>query len=655
MPTSSARPDDLDAFVRASRAADDELLTSAVALRAAYDEFLTACRWGVLDARSLISGLNPQFLAFNDQDAAWVAAIAAAFRHAGSHGAIASLPDAALAATLRQAGLGDVRGSVTFDDPVAYGFPPTTGYAVDPVNTASGNFVELETDLGFGGLLADMSLARTYNSRSDAVGPFGRGWSSWASTRLRARPEGAEYEGPDGQRAVFPRQGAGYGRVLGVAALVEVLPDGLAIEWFGGGRWEFDAAGAPVRVRRGPGMAFVARHDEGRLVALEHEGGRRIELEWDGARVAAASCSDGRRADYRYDDAANLVEVRRTDTTRRYELDDDAGRIASVIDADGVVEVANVYDDEGRVVEQRSPFGRTTRFAYLPGSVTVTSDDAGGPANTYIHDAGRLLAVVDGDDRQMRMHYDAWGNPVVTTERGGAVTIQEWDERARVVRRVLPTGAELAFAYDDADRLVEVAASGGAVTTLRYEGDERNPAEIADPEGGVTRLRVEGGLLREIVDADGVAVRFEFDAAGNLLAAIDAEGNAVRLERDGAGRALAAVTPLGRRTTFAYDDRGRLAERRDPAGGMWRYEHSAAGRPTAVTDPMGGRREIRYGEHGARTAERRRARARHERRLRHLRQRHARRRAGRLGVAAAVRRAHAPGDGGGSDRRDVAA
>jgi len=601
VPTSSARPADLDRFAKSSRAADRPLAEHLKTIVAAYTDFVNGSKWGHLDASSLLRGFG-EYLGWNERDAAWVAHIAALFRRAGGEGNISTLPDEAIAASLRQAGLDGDRQSVTFDDPVAWGSPPTSGYADDPVNTASGNFVELELDLPFSGLLEGLRFARTYNSRSDRPGPFGAGWSSWATVRLHPRPEGAEYEGPDGQRAVFPRMGAGYGRVVGINALVEPLDSGLALEWFGGGRWEFDDAGLPVSIERGPGTEVRLRHDEqGQLVRLQHRGGKHIDLEWAGERIVAATCSDGRRVAYRYDDAGNLVEVDRSGGTRRYAVDGD-GRILSVTDPDGVVEVTNVYDDEGRVVQQLSPFGRRTHYAYLPGRVTVTSDENDGPPNTYVHDvAGRVLAILDGDEQRMAFNYDQWGQPVVVTERSGAVTIQEWDDRARLVRRVLPTGAELTFDYDDADRVVQVAASDGAVTRMRYDGDERSPAEIVDPEGGATRLRVEGGLVHALVDPDGVQLRFEFDVDGNV-ATIDADGNVARTERDAAGRVIAAVTPLGRRTTFAYDDRGMPVERRDPGGGVWHYEHTTAGRLASVTDPTGAREEIRYGEHGSPTA-----------------------------------------------------
>ena len=126
MGTSSARPDDLDDFARGSRAADDELRSHASRLRAAYTDFVSGTRWGHFDATSLIDAFG-QYLNLNELDARWVQQIAAAFRAAGGDGTIARLPDAAIEASLRAAGLDVARTSVTFDSPVAFGFPATRG------------------------------------------------------------------------------------------------------------------------------------------------------------------------------------------------------------------------------------------------------------------------------------------------------------------------------------------------------------------------------------------------------------------------------------------------------------------------------------------------------------------------------------------------
>ncbi|MGH3937223.1 MAG: DUF6531 domain-containing protein [Pseudonocardiaceae bacterium] len=599
MSISSARPDDLDSFATGSRAADQELQTARGTLLRLLAEFQDRTDWGLFDPSSLLEGFR-RYIELNEVDAQWVATIAETFRRAGGDGSLARLPDAAIAASLRAAGLDGTRESVAYMDPIAFGAPPTTGYANDPVNTASGNFVDFTTDLPFSGLLQLLNLTRAYNSRSDRDdGPFGVGWSCWASARLLPRSDGAEYEGPDGQRALFPRMGAGYGRVVGVNAQVEVLEAGLALQWFDGRRWEFDDAGRPRLVSQGPGTDVCFRYDDhGRLAGLQHCRGRDVEVTWDGPRIAGLSCSDGRVVCYRYDEPGNLAGADGPAGPKQYAVDEH-GRVVSVSDADGVIAFVNTYDEHGRVTEQLSPFGRRTSFGYLPGNVTVTADDSGGPMSTYIHDrAGRLVTVIDGHGQRFTKNYDDWGNPVAIIERNGAVTVQEWDDRARLLRRTLPSGAAFSFSYDDADRLVAVAASTGAETRYRYEGAQRSPSEIVDPEGGRTRLAVAAGLVHEVTDPDGVTVRFEFDRDGNLVAATDGEGNTARIERDDAGRPVVATSPSGRRTTFDYNAAGLLSSRRGPAGDHWRYEYSLGGRPTAVVDPTGARTAVSYGPHG---------------------------------------------------------
>ncbi|HEX6568447.1 MAG TPA: DUF6531 domain-containing protein, partial [Acidimicrobiales bacterium] len=571
MGTSSARPDDLDAWATASRNLDDVLRTRKATLDRLHSEFTTGLGWGQFDASSLLQGFGG-WMTWNERDAQWVGTIATAFRDAGA----GTVPDAVIEARLRAAGLNTTRLSVTYDDPIALGEPPTSGYANDPVNTATGNFVEVEIDLVANGLVRLTRFVRTHNSRSDRAGPFGPGWASWASARLRREPDGAHWEAPDGQRAVIPRTPgpsdgdggaagdgagsggrAGYARVVGIPGLVVPAGDGLAVEWFGGGRSVFDGSGRPLAADDGPGTEVRFRHDGEHLVGIAHAGGATVTLAWDGDRVAELRSSDGRRVGYRYDDQGRLVEVHGPTGVRRYEVDD-RGRVVAVVDADGVVEVRNRYDDDGRVLAQVSPHGRRSRFRYLAGRVTMVDDDAGGPVNSFVHDEhGRLVGLVDGHGTELVKVYDRWGNPVAVTERNGATTRQDWDDRARLVRRVGPDGRAVTFAYDDRDRVVEVAvraATAGApapataavtaaVTRYRYDGDERIPVEIVDPEGGVTRLTVEGGLLRRVVDPDGVAVRFAFDAGGNLTSATDALGNTAVVERDRAGRPAATVSP----------------------------------------------------------------------------------------------------------------
>ena len=90
----------------------------------------------------------------------------------------------------------------------------------------------------------------------------------------------------------------------------------------------------------------------------------------DGRIVAVQA--DGRRVDYGYD-AGRLTRVDGPGGGRRYDHTD--GQVTSVTDADGVVELVNTYDPAGRVLTQRSPFGRTVTFTYAADGSTVVADD----------------------------------------------------------------------------------------------------------------------------------------------------------------------------------------------------------------------------------------------------------------------------------------
>lgn len=622
---SSAVPDDLDAWATASRGLDSALVTRQGTLDTAHADFTATLGWGSFNASSLLSAVGT-WLTWNETDAQWVATIAQAFRDNGG----GVLPDAVIQTELNAASLAATRTSVTYDEAVAWGLPPTSGYADDPVNTASGNFVEPETDLAAAGLCRLLLFARTDNSRSDHVGPFGPGWGSWASVRLRAEADGAHWVGPDGQETLIPR-GPGahdgevaYRRVAGVPGLVSRADDGsdgdgdnhddnhdgdgdgdgdsagLVLDGLAGdSRLAFDAAGRPVRADEGPGTEVRFAYDGDRLVELRHQGGRTVTLEWDGDRVVELRASDGRAVAYHYDHDRRLVG---TDGgprgSRRYDLDP-AGRIVAVTDADDVVEVRTTYDDEGRVVAQVSPFGRRTRYRYLPGRVTVVDDDAGGPVNSYVHDdAGRLVGAVDGHGHELRKTYDRWGNPTQVTERDGSTALQEWDDRSRLLRVLRADGSSFVFTYDDRGRILSVTASTGATTRYRYAGAERNPVEVTDPSGAVTQLAVSDGLVRRVVDPDGVEVQFDYDDNGDLTAVTDAAGNRASIWRDLAGRVTSTMSPMGRRTSISYDGHGRPVSRRDPGGRVWIYEWSAGGRLLTVVDPTGARRSLRYGTNG---------------------------------------------------------
>ena len=596
--TSSARPSDLRSFATGSTTLNRSLDGKPAALRGKLADFAAKCSWGHIDADSVVRAFE-QWVTANDQDATWATTIADAFTAAGGEGNVSTVADSALAAALSAAGVSQTRQDLQIDPPSAYGAQPTTGFSMDPVNTTTGNFLEPERDLGFTGASASLEVTRMYNSLDDHVGLYGPGWSSILEIRLLLDDEGASFVGADGRQVRFPRAGAGWDRGVGENRWLATEGDLLVVRDNAGGRIDFTPSGLWTESHGGPGTGVrVVRDADDTVVRLEHERGRWIDVEYVDGRVVVLRGSDGRRVEYGYDDRGRLVTVTDPVGTRTYGWNDD-DLVVTVTSAAGVVEVDNTYDDQRRVVEQVSPHGRAVRFAYLPGRVTVVSDHDGSRSNSYIADAkGRLVGVVDSDDRRQSMSYDRHGNLVSATERDGSVTVHAYDDRGRKTRTVTPSGGDVTYGYDEQDRITTVVTEAGAVVTYEYRGDDRDPSVIVDPVGGHTELTWSDGVLTRVVDPTGVVLTLEHDAFGELVATTNAVGDTARIERDGAGRPVAAVSPSGNRTEYRWDPAGLLIERRDADGAVWRFEHTTGGRTAAVVDPLGARTTFEYAPNG---------------------------------------------------------
>jgi len=598
--TTSALPDDLRSFTSEERAASDEIRDTPASLRGLVEDFRAKCQWGQLGCDQVLTGFD-NYITSNDNDCTRTDVVAANFEAAGGSGVISAVSDAAIAASLEANGISEKRPELEIPEVQAIGNPPTSGFSNDPVNTATGNFVENEEDLRFEGGCALLGWARSYSSLSERIGGHGPGWASFDGCGLRFDDNGASWTLMDGREVFFPRMGAGFDRAEHDNFWLSATEHGYVVANNTGARWEFTPAGRPTSFTMTDGASIVFDYDADRLRRIRHLRGHEISVEWDGDRICAVQADDGRRVEYRYE-GGRLVEAAGPLGSRRYEWDEQ-GLISAVIDADGVAEARNSYDGRGRVVAQRSQFGRLTRFGYLPGRVTVVSDMDGGRSNTWVADGrGRLLSVTDSDGNRSMMAYDRWGNQVLATDPEGRQTVREFDVRGRLVTELGPTGAMTRLVYDELDRLTEVVSledgTEVARTVMAYTGAQQQPSVIVDGEGGRTRMVWDEGLLLEAADPTGVMMRFEYDEHGDLVASSDAEGNTTRIVRDGSGRVLEMVRPSGATTRFFYTPAGLLESRVDPDGARWSYEYSAGGRLTGVVNPLGARTSLEYAEHG---------------------------------------------------------
>ncbi|GMU65361.1 MAG: hypothetical protein AMXMBFR36_16350 [Acidobacteriota bacterium] len=193
----------------------------------------------------------------------------------------------------------------------------------------------------------------------------------------------------------------------------------------------------------------------------------------------------------------------------------------------------------------------------------------GGVERWFGYDAGTGAYAIDRVSRAQLVRVSA--SPVRYERRlpdGSIEVFEQPDGAATAPRRVFrtavidPQGNAATFTYDASLRLVAVTDSIGQVTTLAYEN--------ADP------LKI-----TKVTDPFGRFAQIAYDASGRLVKITDVIGLESRFEYEGTGMIAVLETPYGR-TSFSTDPFDHSEEEdQDP---RW----------VEAVDPLGGRERVEY-------------------------------------------------------------
>ena len=649
--TSSAIPENLDGYNTACVSYDNEAGLKHTDITNALNTYTSSCHHGSLDISETINSMAG-WLQQSNQVNTWVSGVAQDFRDAGSGASkIKTVSNAYLDQRMQDRGTGAPQVQKIEVHPAQVtGEIPTSGFANDPVNVATGNFIEPETDLSFPGTFArNLNLKRMYNSlavtnsQDIPSGVFGIGWSSTLDQRLEFDADKASWFTADGRILTFAREGEGFARASGEAwwltraepgsdayarveasqretqqqlkksrGLDESADQALTQESFywivmnnAHESFGFSASGDWVSATDGhPSNTVVAFRDaQGQVTDLVHPGSQRgIRVNYE-ALVQSTEAPEYRpisaytyntagteadtplmAAEYSYE-GEHLTGVSTNAGVRSY-THTDAGLIREVINANGIVEVTNTYDELGRVVHQLTEYGREVSYTYTPSLVTIVADaETGDNSNLWTSDSkGRLIGITATDGSRQTMRYDSFGNRVGITERDGSRTTRVFDNRGRLKRERTPEGTDYTYGWDEHDRITGVSVRDardprnlGTPMTVSYEYTDSmnpNPSAVTDADGAQTLYDWDDrGLLTRVTDPTGVSTTFEYDAYGDLVLVTNGAGNTTTLIRDDHGRVIGVIDLLGRRGTATYNSSGALASIENADGARWTFAY----------------------------------------------------------------------------------
>jgi RHS repeat-associated protein len=499
-----------------------------------------------------------------------------------------------------------------------------------PVNCATGNEVETQTDLSVGGRGPGLKLTRTYNSqlaaKQGSPGAFGFGWTGSYSAHM----EGSEETGraviyqDDGStvrfvlyngrwlplgplvQATLAKEGSGY---------VYTLPNETALHFNSSGQLTSE-------VDRNGNSVTMSRNAEGRLESVADGAGRKLSFAYNGEGLME-SVKDpmGHTVKYTYE-AKNLASVTQPgEAGLRWQFKYDAShQMTSQTDGRGHATTME-YDSSHRVILQTDPMERKRKWQYFTaetgsetkitepnGSETIELFNLAGLLTRVTRAAGTSLAATTTDE------YDANYNLILVTNPDKHAIAYGYDAAGDRTSSRNELGDKTEWTYNTTHDVLTTTTPDGETTTIKRDA-HGNPEVIERPAPGKTTQATKekwaaNGDLESVEDPLKRVWKYEYNAHGDKSAEIDPEGDKRTWEYNEDSQETATVSPRGHvkageeakyTTKTERDAQGRPLTITDPLGHKAKYTYDGNGNPETQTDPNGNKTTYTYDADNERT------------------------------------------------------
>jgi RHS repeat-associated protein len=364
---------------------------------------------------------------------------------------------------------------------------------------------------------------------------------------------------------------------------------------------------------------------EGRLVQLRNSRGEVHVFERNAAGLTTTERTfDGRVLRYRYDPLGRLIHAENGSGQVTENTFDLAGQLVKRTYGDDSTETLS-YDLRGELTSAVNPAGEFTFERNAIGWITREVQDVGGESIAVETDYDAMGDPVRR--RTSRGHVAEWTRDIMG--RNVHVRLDGQDEFdlsndmfGHEVARSLPRGGRIETQYDELGRLEgrRVISSAAQMTVGPSEPEWVGPQPANTTVVQAYRYTAASQLAETWDRAHGLT-RFEYDPAGQLLAALPASARAEVFRYDDTGNLFATAAGADPRaygpgdrllrkggTEYRWDAAARLVESRSslPSGqqASTRYTWSATGLLEAVERPDGVRVEFAYDPFARRVAKR---------------------------------------------------
>jgi RHS repeat-associated protein len=517
-----------------------------------------------------------------------------------------------------------------------------------PVNCASGNQFEEQTDLVLGGRGPALHLTRTYNSQAAAeakeAGPWGYGWSGPYSSHLEFNKESGAVTvvQENGATATFALVEGKYVPSAWIQATLAKEGENYAFTLPDQEQLRFNSEGKLTLQKDRNHDALFFFYTSGKLIEVddaEVTGERYLLFGYTGNQVTSVMDPMGHVIKYAYE-SGNLVSVTLPgEETPRWKFKYDVShQMTEMTDGRGGI-TKTEYDAFHRVKKQTDPMERVLKFEYGESEkhkTTTVTEPNGSTTFEKFNEADEPLEVIKakgtGLDQKSTFEYDAAYELTKATDALGRSTTYEYSVAGDRTFEKDAEGDETKWTYNTTHDVETETNPKGEKST--YKRDSHGNVEVIErPAPGETVQKTilkhaTNGDLTSAIDPLGRETKFEYDANGDLDAEIDPAGDKrtwtynedgrrlsevrprgneegakaaefeTKTERDAQGRPIKVTDPLGHETKYAYDKNDNLESTTDALGHTTKYAYDADNERTEVKAANGNTTKAAYDSMG---------------------------------------------------------
>jgi RHS repeat-associated protein len=488
----------------------------------------------------------------------------------------------------------------------------------DPVNTATGNFVQEDTDATLPGIGIPISFTRYYNSLdTETGGPLGIGWTDNYNSRLEIQANGDILAAsPTSQQAYYTKQSNGtYVGDPGVWATLSKSGSTYTLVGKDQSTLTFDSTGKLTSWvdANNKGLSF-AYNGNGRLSTVTDASGRQMTLAYNASNeLSSITLPGSRTVSYTYvasgsgnsGQLATVTDLRGKTWTYAYTTNNFLQKLTDPLSH---VVFNNTYDTDGRVLTQKDALNNQTSFSWNASSQTETVTDPRNHTWTDTYAGNVLQSRIDplnnttsfGTDtnlnqtsvtgpagKSVSLGYDSNGNLTSATSTDlNATKTLAYNSKNEITSVTDARGKETDYSYDSSGNLTSVVQDGTTIQTNSYNADG-TLATSKDGNNHETDYTYDSnGNLTSSTDPLGKVTSYTYNSAGQPLTVTDPLNHTTTFTYNAAGQVLTQTDPLSHVTTYTYDDAGNRATMVDARGHTTTYAYDADNHLTSVTDPL---------------------------------------------------------------------